>query len=146
MDSAVLSWTKVFGGKHGHWRKHLAEVSGKKIQVELHRVLGGEREYENFRDKIRCYRDTYVAHHDFDETKRAQVHPNLDELVVTAEVLYEVLFECLKLENAIHDLPRPEQFLGEARQNIQLHWREIVSTAGRATKHFQDVPDIGKLN
>ena len=137
-DVAVLSWIKVFGGREGHWRRCFTDIYCKDIQIELEKLVDGDAGYEKLRNEIKNYRDTYVAHHDLDVTKRAKSHISLDPLKETGEVMYARLFEFLKERDETSGLPLPSQLSGESAEQIVAHWSEIALVARLATSEFTD--------
>ena len=138
MDCAVIAWCKLFGGNTEkiHWSKLVAaDKSGSSgnLQVELNSAAGGS--LADLSIKIRNYRDTCVAHHDLDKSKRAVIHPMLGPLAATGLILYRHIREQLLSKGAAVNLP---ELLDERIIQTENLWREIAEASRQATKDFRE--------
>ena len=142
MDVAVISWCKVLGSEREklNWKKLFPE-SATNARMELKKSLDAiTGDLDALTGEIRKYRDTYVAHHDTDETKRALSHPSLDPLQLIGFAIYRHIYSALADVNRAQKLPFPESISDLSLEKIETHWREIASAAKLATQHFSDTP------
>jgi len=113
MDGVVVDWWKVFGsdGADSHWKNRLDEAEHDAIRESFSdaiRESGEERNYSEVWEEIREFRNTNVAHLDFNQEDRAQRYPSLMPLRVSAEIVYMRVFEKLQEHGMSEGFPAPE--------------------------------------
>lgn len=142
MDTIPLAWCKLFGsGREAtNWKKLFPETATP-VRPKLERKLRqAVDDLDALSKELRNYGDTYVAHHDFDPSKRALTHPCLDPLRDTGEILYDEVFNALATVQRVEGLPEPSKIRSPMRDEIEAHWAEIASAARNATRGFGDLP------
>jgi len=88
---SVLDWCKLFGDPKSQQGWHSVVSDKAKFQAELLRKIGlTEQEFENFRLKMREYRDKFVAHLDSDLTAFI---PLLDVAKNSVDFFFEYLID-----------------------------------------------------
>jgi hypothetical protein len=139
MDAAVIAWCKLFGNdrEKTHWRRLFQDPCKATVKAAL---LTVEPEFDDLVQRIRRYRDTYVAHHDLDQGKRANTHPDLGPMRATGLELYKFVFKALASHGQTHGLPAPELISGGKLEAIEKHWASIVRTARSSLSGFDDCP------
>lgn len=89
-DMAVIEWCKLFtdgkNGKH-HWTKTFTDEKKWKIELLGHIAMSSD-EYDIEIDKIKAYRDKYVAHLDHPKTMN---YPLTEFMLKTVSYLYDSL-------------------------------------------------------
>jgi hypothetical protein len=104
IDICVLEWCKLFAdekkGKH-YWRKVITDPTS--FFDRLMKLLNiSKEEFEAYIQKMRSYRDKFIAHLDSENTM------NIPELLVaqqSAEYLYDYLLANEDEGNLFHDAP-----------------------------------------
>ena len=142
MDTIAVSWCKLFGSEREdlHW-KNLYPNTATSVQQALSNELETASDgFDALSEKLRNYRDTYVAHHDLDTIKRATNHPKLDPLQKTGQILYKRIHNTLSGVGQDQQLPKPDAITGSQLSEIDEHWRKIVDAVRCATKDFYDCP------
>ena len=140
-DGAVLAWCKIFGSKNNeklHWQKLFPSSCTAFLNLtgELEKAAGCN--LEDLSKSIRNYRNTFVAHHDLDEAKRAKVHPHLDPLRCTGQLMYAAVFTALYQSGSSYALPKPDAIMGHNLLTIEKNWESIIAAARSATADFKD--------
>ena len=141
MDEIVISWCKLFGSKRTekiHFQ-NLPVIDSTALQSDLDSACGAVG-LAGISKRIRKYRDTYVAHHDLDQSKRATQHPKLDPLRDTGEILYREVYDKLSAVGNANGLPDPDGITGTERDKIGKHWESIARKARDAVKMCKDCP------
>ncbi|WP_370303613.1 hypothetical protein [Pseudooceanicola sp.] len=143
MDEAAISWCKLFGSPKEslHWERlfpQSATTVRPRLECELRASVDN---LDDLSKSLRNYRDTYVAHHDLSQTKRAKSHPKLEPLRKTGWILYREIHNVLSDAGQDHGLPEPLQINGQRLKEIERHWQKVSNAARAATKEFSDCPD-----
>ena len=104
LDICVLEWCKLFAdsrGKH-YWRKLITDPD--KFQSELlARLHLAETEFQAYTEKMRAYRDKFVAHLDTEEVMHI---PILRTARQSASFLYEYILHHENEGDIFHDAPQ----------------------------------------
>lgn len=104
IDTCLLEWCKMFGdlkAKH-HWSKSVTDSN--QFTAELYQMLGMDKAaFENYRVKVREYRDKFVAHQD--EINQAEI-PRLQPIIDSTRYLYNYLVQVEDDLNALQDAPK----------------------------------------
>ncbi|MCP5076138.1 MAG: hypothetical protein GY947_22940 [Rhodobacteraceae bacterium] len=145
MDGVVVDWWKIFGNRKdaSHWSNLLPEEQHEDFYNETDIALANLAPPEDRKkvwQRIRNFRNTNVAHLNFDEKERARTFPRLAPLRISAEVLYCRLFELLESEGRVEKLPLPKGMRGELRERDLEHYRVMVRVAREALCNFGNVP------
>ena len=111
LDIAVLEWTKLFGtyDEEHHWKNIVSDSSSFRKQL-LENCQITSDEFSSCRDKIKKYRDGFVAHLDSDEKMNIPVFDTA--LKLTKYYYNHVLAE---LKTSIMNLPDNIEFYYQAR-------------------------------
>ncbi|WP_297977621.1 hypothetical protein [uncultured Amaricoccus sp.] len=142
MDVSIMSWCKLFGSRNEqlHWTALFPDCDDQQsLKGDLDPAAGGD--LDALSTTIRNYRDTYVAHHDLKESKRAKAHPHLSTLQATGQVLYIAVYEALQRRDRTNRLPRPDMITGASLAEIERQWRVIGDAARSATRDLSDSPN-----
>ena len=143
MDVSVISWCKIFGAEKNqdiHWRKLFPDTTTevrRNLEVQLE---GQSSRVTTLSDEIRKYRDTYAAHHDLDQTKRASAHPHLAPMGKTGLIVYRAVYEVLRGVEYVQGLPSPDRISGQHLKTIEDQWRAISDAAKLAKVNLKDAP------
>jgi len=145
MDGIVIDWWKVFGsdGDASHWKKLFPAEDHKNIRTAIFSALADSGEkctLDSIWKEIRNFRNTYVAHLDFDEGNRAAKFPMLSPLRISGEVVYGKLFEVLDKAGRARGFPVPNQIKGDARVGDLDHYKKIVLTARKCLEGWENEP------
>lgn len=89
---------------------------------------------------MRDYRNRYVDHHELDDERRPEKHPNLGKAKTLAEQLYIEIHAALSWVDRAENLPAPEQVTGGNLHAIAAHWETIATTAAKAVEGWSDNP------
>ena len=142
MDVAVISWCKLFGSEKEklYWTRLPDLPEQQFLKVEFDHALKDQHSLDALSLSVRNYRDTYVAHHDLNETKRAKAHPLLDPVRATGIVLYRRIYQALRRENCHNGLTVADEHFEASLNDQELHWHNIIDAAKTVVKDFSDFP------
>jgi len=140
MDVAVISWCKFFGSSKENlfWLRLFPEVAPGHTELRGRLLEAAQGDLKALSETTRNYRDTYVAHHDLNETKRAKDHPSLHPLQATGQVLYKEVYSTLDSHGYAGGLPHPDRIMGTGLREIEAQWKRIVEAVRTATQGFRE--------
>lgn len=121
LDIAVLEWCKLFAetkGKHC-WRNIVSDPSS--FSSQLFAIFGGEQTYDFYCEKLKTYRDKFVAHLDSELTAHI---PVMDEAWTTARIYYNHIVANEISPSVIPDAPCDlQKFYDERHQEAESAYR-----------------------
>lgn len=99
LDICVLEWCKLFGNKNNPhcWKKFVSDAAEFEIGL-LHQIQSGPKDFQNYVNQMKNYRDKWVAH--LDSAKIMQP-PKLD-IAKASTVFYHDYI--IKKEAPEHDM------------------------------------------
>jgi hypothetical protein len=132
-DIAVLEWCKVFGskGEATHWSSHVKDPDAFRAGL-LARLSMSEADWVIYWEKIKSYRDQFVAHHDPKLANSA--YPDLTPALSACFFYYEILIRELHLLK-VFDYP---DSLEEYFYNARSQFNEFSAIAYGSTKALKD--------
>ena len=105
LDISVLEWCKLFGDKRGkhYWGKI---ISDKQLFYSsmLQKLKINESEFDTFIEKMRAYRDKFIAHLDLELTMF--IPDNLNLAQQSVEYLYNYILDKEGEGDCFNDAPR----------------------------------------
>ena len=102
IDMAVLEWCKLFGDRNGrhYWEK---VVTCQDFKADIYETLNQKSDcFASYIDKMRKYRDKFVAHLDDDLIMNI---PEMNQAKITTECLYNHLMTYEALPGDMDGLP-----------------------------------------
>lgn len=114
LEIGILEWCKLFGDKKDphHWRKIVSDTDS--FNLGLLELVGGEEYFNTYIDKVRTYRDKFIAH--LDNELIANI-PEMDVAFISASYYHAHVVNNEMQEGVIGNLPKDIKTFYEDRLN-----------------------------